>query len=317
MSLSAIVKGCEDGELAVRHFDSNTISGLHPHLGFSSISVQSTRGKDAGRNASLHNSRKQGLDGGAITALVPSIYRHVLGGWWGWKAVPHPSNWISVTTDPLFALFKAAKRLGQGRESRVFISIISMPGKDEKVLVVDPRKEAEKSHSHTVGFHLSFGEIVRAENFMRTSSEKLFYKSIPKSYLVETVEITHDSIPWDDIPLGWFQGGVTNEPFSSVRRNWLDWLSFDPDNKLVQYRDAQETIRGERKEVETLIRQAREREEAEDEDLIEEDEEKEETLDWLLLGVEELDYYLYEKDEKEAKREEWNELEKALHAMGI
>ncbi|ODN76343.1 hypothetical protein L198_08119 [Cryptococcus wingfieldii CBS 7118] len=320
MSLSAIMKGCKDGELAVRHFDSNTISGLHPHLGFSSISVQSTRGKDAGRKASLHNSRQQRLDGGAITTLVPSMYRHVLGGWRGWwKADPHPSDWISVSTDPLYALFMAANRLGQGRQSRVFLSIISsMPGKDEKVLVVDPREEEEKFRSHTVGFDFFSLENIRARNFMRKFSEKLFYKSIPKSYIVETVEITHDSIPWDDIPLGWFQGGATNEPFSSIRWNWLDYLSFNPYDKLVKYGDAQGIIWAERKEIEEmLIRQAREIEEAEDEDLIEEEEETKEALDWLLLGVEEPVHYLYEEDMKEAKIEEGTELEKALHAMSI
>ncbi|TYJ56258.1 hypothetical protein B9479_003104 [Cryptococcus floricola] len=69
----------------------------------------------------------------------------------------------------------------------------------------------------------------------------------PENHIVETAELTRNSIPWDDIPLGWFRGVADLSAQSHY--GWLFRLSFDPFSKDTHYGDAQIAILNEKRSI--------------------------------------------------------------------
>ncbi|ODN87144.1 hypothetical protein L198_07147 [Cryptococcus wingfieldii CBS 7118] len=253
MSFSALLQGCQDNELDVRLFEKNTISGLDPTSGFSSISVQSAGLSGEAVPWNQYNRETWG-DDAAMAALVPGMFRHAAGGWKRLDADPHLSEWIAVSVDPIWALFCAAWRLGLGHQQQVFMSIIRMPGDhdpENPLIVVNPLQEAKKAGLDTTRaelFSLDPNKLRLAKNCLAKFGTELVYRRIPIEYIVETVELTHNSIPWDDIPLGWFRGGA--DPSSQSHYGWLYCLSFDPFSKDTHYGDAQIAILDEKRSIE-------------------------------------------------------------------
>ncbi|ODO04919.1 hypothetical protein I350_05529 [Cryptococcus amylolentus CBS 6273] len=129
-----------------------------------------------------------------------------------------------------------------------------MPGDhdpENPLIVVNPLEEAKRAGLDTtraVLFSLDPDKLRLAKNCLAKFGFELVYRRIPIEYIVETVELTHNSIPWDDIPLGWFRGVA--DPSSQSHYGWLDRLSFDPFSRYTHYGDAQIAILDEKRSIE-------------------------------------------------------------------
>ncbi|ODN77076.1 hypothetical protein, variant [Cryptococcus amylolentus CBS 6039] len=122
-----------------------------------------------------------------------------------------------------------------------------------QLIVANPLEEAKIAGFDSAGYGLPKEDQERrqlARNCMTKFSTQLVYRRIPVEYIVETVVITRNSLPWDDIPRGWFRGAA--DPSSQPHYNWLHQLSFSP-FMYLQYGTTQSNIMLEKNKIESVL----------------------------------------------------------------
>ncbi|WVQ96721.1 hypothetical protein IAU59_003828 [Kwoniella sp. CBS 9459] len=227
---ASLESGLFHGTLSLRISDKTSLSPLTT-AGFTATSARFEPCPSNSAWKRLHQPLRGNTSWTRDPAKLQELVQHVTGGWAGWArnerkdGLKLESDWISTSVDLEWCLFEISRRLVVLNRDNVELSVIrrrqqySRRYKGAKMIHHDPAALIMKLKPYQVDEK----DRQDALNFIRASSELLYYGRIFMKEIIETSEWTNDApgfaIPeWCFVPRRYWKQG----------QSWTDRLVWNP-----------------------------------------------------------------------------------------